>query len=93
LREPASPSEDKVVAIYISEPGERASLPLSSHSYIEASAHTMACSPTASWSEYLDLAGAVLTEPLVPDKGKIVARGPGLGLEWDEKVVHKYAFQ
>jgi hypothetical protein len=38
----------------------------------------MACSPTASWSEYLDLAGAVLTEPLVPDKGKIVARGPAL---------------
>jgi len=72
---------------------EAASLPLSSHSYIEASAHTMACSPTASWSEYLDLAGAVLTEPLLPDKGKIVARGPGLGLEWDEKAVDKYAFQ
>ena len=61
--------------------------------YIEASAHTMACSPTASWSEYLDLAGAVLTEPLLPAKGKIVARGPGLGLEWDEKAVDKYAFQ
>jgi L-alanine-DL-glutamate epimerase-like enolase superfamily enzyme len=29
----------------------------------------------------------------VPDKAKIVARGPGLGLEWDEKAVHKYAFQ
>jgi mandelate racemase len=72
---------------------EAASLPLSSHSYIEASAHTMACSPTASWSEYLDLAGAVLTEPLAPDKGKIVARGPGLGLEWDENAVQKYAFQ
>ena len=25
-------------------------------------------------------AEAVLTEPLLPDKGKIVARGPGLGL-------------
>jgi mandelate racemase len=72
---------------------EAASLPLSSHSYIEASAHTMACSPTASWCEYLDLAGAVLTEPLLPDKGTIVARGPGLGLEWDEKAVRKYAFQ
>jgi mandelate racemase len=72
---------------------EAASLPLSSHSYIEASAHTMACSPTASWCEYLDLAGAVLTEPLIPDKGKITARGPGLGIEWDEKAVHKYAFR
>jgi mandelate racemase len=72
---------------------EAASLPLSSHSYIEASAHTMACSPTASWCEYLDLAGAVLTEPLIPDKGKITARGPGLGIEWDEKALHKYAFR
>jgi len=72
---------------------EAASLPLSSHSYIESSAHTMACSPTASWCEYLDLAGAVLTEPLIPDHGKITARGPGLGLEWDEKAVDKYAFR
>jgi mandelate racemase len=72
---------------------EAASLPLSSHSYIEASAHTMACSPTASWCEYLDLAGAVLTEPLIPDKGRITARGPGLGIEWDEKAVHEYAFR
>jgi L-alanine-DL-glutamate epimerase-like enolase superfamily enzyme len=36
---------------------------------------------------------AVLTEPLVPNKGKVVPRGPGLGLEWDEKGVHKYAFE
>jgi mandelate racemase len=53
----------------------------------------MACSPTASWCEYLDLAGAVLTEPLVADKGTIVARGPGLGLEWDETAVGKYAYR
>jgi mandelate racemase len=72
---------------------EAASMPLSSHSYIEASAHAMACSPTASWCEYLDLAGAVLTEPLVCDNGEVVPRGPGLGLEWDEKAGQKYAFQ
>jgi mandelate racemase len=72
---------------------EAASLPLSSHTFIEASAHTMAASPTASWFEYLDLAGAVLTEPLLPNKGKVVPRGPGLGLEWDEKAVHKLAFE
>jgi mandelate racemase len=68
-------------------------MPLSSHSYIEASAHTMASSPTASWLEYLDLAGAVLTEPVVSGNGKVVPRGPGLSLEWDEKAVQKYAFQ
>jgi mandelate racemase len=72
---------------------EAASLPLSSHTFIEASAHTMAASPTASWFEYLDLAGAVLTERLLPNKGKVVPRGPGLGLEWDEKAVHKLAFE
>jgi mandelate racemase len=53
----------------------------------------MARSPTASWCEYRDLAGVVLTEPLAPDKGKVVPRGPGLGVEWDEKAVLKYAFQ
>jgi mandelate racemase len=53
----------------------------------------MASSPTASWFEYLDLAGPVLTEPLVAIKGKVVPRGPGLGLEWDEKAVGKYAFE
>jgi mandelate racemase len=72
---------------------EAASLPLSNHTFIEASAHTMAASPTASWFEYLDLAGAVLTERLLPNKGKVVPRGPGLGLEWDEKAVHKLAFE
>ncbi len=53
----------------------------------------LARSPIASWCEYRDLAEAVLTEPLAPDKGKVVPRGPGLGLEWDEKAVPKYAFQ
>jgi mandelate racemase len=53
----------------------------------------MARSPTASWCEYRDLAGVVLTEPLAPDKGKVVPRGPGLGVEWDEKAVLKYEFQ
>ena len=72
---------------------EAASLPLSSHTFIEASAHTMACSPTASWLEYFDLAGPILTEPLVPNNGKVTPRGPGLGMEWDEKAVNKYAFQ
>jgi mandelate racemase len=72
---------------------EAACLPLSSHTFIEASAHTMASSPTASWFEYLDLAGPVVAEPLVANKGKVVPRGPGLGLEWDEKAVGKYAFE
>jgi mandelate racemase len=52
----------------------------------------MALSPTAFWFEYLDIAGAVLTERLLPVDGMVAARGPGLGLDWDETAVARYAF-
>jgi mandelate racemase len=71
---------------------EVAALPLSNHTFIEPSAHVMAVSPTASWFEYLDIAGAVLTERLPPVDGVVTARGPGLGLDWDEHAVARYAF-
>jgi mandelate racemase len=38
----------------------------------------MAVSPTASWFEYLDIAGAVLSERLLPVDGMVSARGSGL---------------
>src|SRR4029077_20006706 len=41
---------------------EAAALPLSNHTFVEPSAHVMAVAPTASWFEYLDIAGAVLAE-------------------------------
>jgi mandelate racemase len=71
---------------------EAAALPLSNHTFVEASAHVMSVSPTASWFEYLDIAGAVLTERLLPVDGMVSARGPGLGLTWDEAAVTQYAF-
>lgn len=71
---------------------EAAALPLSNHAFVEPSAHVMAVSPTASWFEYLDIAGAVLTERLLPVDGMVTARGPGLGLDWDETAVARYAF-
>jgi mandelate racemase len=71
---------------------EAASLPLSSHLFIEASAHVLAVSPTAHYLEYLDVAGAVLTEPLRPVDGTVTARGPGLGMDWDEDAVRRYAY-
>jgi mandelate racemase len=52
----------------------------------------MAVSPMAFWFEYLDIAGAVLTERLLPVDGKVTARGPGLGLDWDEHAVARHAF-
>jgi len=71
---------------------EAAALPLSNHTFVEPSAHVMAIAPTASWFEYLDIAGAVLTERLLPVDGMVTARGPGLGLDWDEHAVARYAF-
>src|SRR5580700_5151613 len=71
---------------------EAAALPLSNHTFVEPSAHVMAVSPTAFWFEYLDIAGAVLTERLLPVDGMVTARGPGLGLDWDEHAVARYAF-
>lgn len=71
---------------------EAASLPLSNHTFVEASAHVMAVSPTAFWFEYLDVAGGILTERLLPVDGMISARGPGIGLEWDEDAVKRHAY-
>lgn len=70
---------------------EGASLPVSSHLFIEASAHLLAVTPTAHYLEYLDIAGAILADPLAVQDGKVQARGPGLGLEWDEDAVERYA--
>ena len=39
--------------------GEAASIPVSSHVYVEASAHVLPVTPTAHWLEYLDLAGGI----------------------------------
>jgi len=70
---------------------EAASLPLSSHLFAEASAHALAVSPTCHFLEYLDMAGAVLAEPLRPDGGTVTARGPGFGMAWDEAAVARFA--
>jgi mandelate racemase len=70
---------------------DAASLPLSSHIFVEASAHMLPVTPTADWLEYLDFAGAILEEPYLVADGMVCARGPGLGIAWDEKAVARYA--
>jgi mandelate racemase len=70
---------------------EGASLPVSSHLFAEASAHALAVTPGAHLLEYVDLAGAVLEERLVPVDGTVVPRGPGLGLAWNEAAVASFA--
>ena len=69
---------------------EAASIPMSSHLFAEASAHMLAVTPTVHWLEVLDLARTVLAEPIRIVDGALTARGPGLGLNWDEAAVKKY---
>ena len=71
---------------------EAASLPVSSHLFIEASAHVLPVTPLADYLEYLDVAGAVLAEPPLFADGCVTARGPGLGIDWDEAAVERYLF-
>jgi mandelate racemase len=70
---------------------EAASIPMSSHLFAEASAHMLAVTPTAHWLEVLDLGRAILAEPIQIVDGALTARGPGLGLVWDEAAVAKYS--
>ena len=70
---------------------EAASLPVSSHLFVEASAHVLAVTPGAHWLEYLDVAGAVLRERVAADRGAVTPRGPGLGIAWNEAAVARYA--
>ena len=72
---------------------EAGSLPMSSHIFVEASAHLLAVTPTAHWLEYLDLAGAILVEPHRPLDGTVIAKGPGLGIEWDESAIARFAME
>ena len=69
---------------------EAAAVPVSSHLFIEASAHVLPVTPLAHYLEYLDLAGAVLADPPLPADGCVTARGPGLGMDWDETAVTRY---
>ena len=69
---------------------EAASIPMSSHLFAEASAHMLAVTPTAHWLEVLDFAGSILATPIRIVDGTLTARGPGLGLEWNETGVSKY---
>jgi mandelate racemase len=69
---------------------DAASIPMSSHILPEASAHALAVTPTAHWLEMLDFAGTVLIDPIKVANGTVTARGPGLGLEWNEAAISKY---
>ncbi len=69
-----------------------ARLPMGSHLFQEVTAHLMPVTPTASWLEYLDVAGPILEEPLKIERGMaILSAQPGSGVRWDEAAVTQFA--
>lgn len=67
-----------------------ASLPVSSHIFVEASAHVLAATPTFHYLEYLDFAGGIMEEPVQVVDGAVQARGTGLGMRWNEEAVSRH---
>ena len=68
-----------------------ASMPVSSHLFIEASAHVLAVTPTCHWLEFMDFGSAILAQPYKIVDGQVTAQGPGLGMEWNEDAAKRYA--
>lgn len=68
-----------------------ASMPVSSHLFVEASAHVLPVTPTCHWLEYMDFGSPILANPYQVVDGCVTAQGPGLGMAWNEAAVAKYA--
>ena len=69
-----------------------AGVEMSSHLFPEASCHLLAATPTCHWLEYVDWAEPVLKDALTLKKGFVqIPERPGLGMEWDEKAVRRFA--
>ncbi len=66
--------------------------PMSSHIFIEASAQLLPGTPTAHLLEHLDVAGPLLQQPLAVQNGFAqVPERPGLGMEWQEAALTRWA--
>lgn len=65
-------------------------MPVSSHIFVEASAHLLAVTPTAHLIEYLDKASSILATPIAPKDGMITAQGPGLGIDIEESALTRF---
>ena len=67
---------------------QAAGKPMSSHLFVEASAHLLAITPSCHWLEYLDIAGAVLREtPRVLNGNVQALERAGAGIAWDEGAI------
>ncbi|MBV9655960.1 MAG: hypothetical protein JOZ42_15510 [Acetobacteraceae bacterium] len=70
-----------------------AGVPMSSHLFIEISAHLLAATAGRDRLEWLDLARPILAagSPGFAEGSATPGDGPGFGLEWDEEAVARYA--
>lgn len=68
-----------------------AGIPMSSHMFVEASAHLLCATPTAHWLEYMDVAGQLQHQPIAIEHGCVVPRGPGIGIDWDRDKVARHS--
>ncbi len=71
-----------------------AGVPISTHLYPEVAAHVMRATETAHWLEWQDWADPILQKPYaIKDSLLHIPDMPGLGLEWNEDAVKKYAME
>ena len=69
-----------------------AGVPMSTHLYPEAAAHLMRVTDTAHWLEWQDWADPILSEPFEVKDGQIIVPDrPGMGIDWNETAVAKFA--
>jgi mandelate racemase len=69
-----------------------AGVEMSSHLFPEASCHLLAATPTCHWLEYVDWAEPILKNALTRKGGFVqIPDRPGLGMQWDEKAVKRFA--
>ena len=71
---------------------QAAGWPVSSHLFPEASAHLLCADPGAHWLEWVDWANPILQDPYEVKGGTVTPpERPGMGLEWNEDAVARYA--
>jgi mandelate racemase len=73
---------------------DAAGLAMSSHLYPEVSAHLLAVTPSAHFLEYVDWAAPILAQPLQLRDGLAQpCESPGVGLDWNEEAVARFALE
>jgi mandelate racemase len=69
-----------------------AGIPMSTHLYPEVGAHMLRVTETAHWLEWQTWAAPILQQPYeIKDSHLHIPNTPGVGLEWNEDVVARFA--